>query len=167
MILYDPRSIEHGLLLAGVWGHLLANGELKQTVAENARSLPGFFRMLEPPTVALFVTDEQGAWVLAWCEPCFNGAFFSLWVRPDKRSKDALPTVYELYEMALGRWPVLMGVTKQARLLSSHEKMGYKLLGQIPGLFDGEDAFLLVLTKEDFDGRRRREGREQSNVGQP
>jgi len=147
---YDQQNPEHGVLVAQWWARAYENGDLALMATKRSQSLSGFFKMIDAPTILLFECDEQGIWIAGWFEPTFDAAFFSLWVRPDKRSKDALPVLFTMYDMGFRVWPMIMGVTKQERLLRSHERLGYTVVGKIPKFFDGEDAWLVTLTKEDF-----------------
>lgn len=153
MIVYN-RSTEHDLLLARWWAILCETGELRTTFAKSIESLSSFYALFHPPSVLLFFTDANGIWLAAWFESVLSGAFMGLWSRQDKRkSRSAFRAVLSIYRQALVTWPVLIGVTKQEKLIDQHQRLGYTLLGKIPCLFDGEDAFVLVLTKQTFRDR--------------
>lgn len=157
MQIYNPADEAHGLLMAQVWGQAKASGDLEAMVADQSKSLPRFLKMLEPPTVTVFWTDEHGIGVLGWFEPIFGFAFFSLWVRPDRREhrQETLETVRQVYELGFKVFPAVLGITKQERLLKSHQRLGYTVVGEMPGLFDGDNAWLVMLTKENFEAHRR------------
>lgn len=154
MIVYNPTDEQHGLLLAQVWARAKTDGDLPHMLTAQGQSLPRFFKRLEYPTVVVFDTDEQGVWLLAWFEPLFDFAYCNLWIRRDRRNREALPTVHQVYESAFKIWPTLLGFTKQERLLKSHAKLGYRMVGKLERLFDGEDAWLVQLTKDDFEAKR-------------
>lgn len=160
MILYD-RSVEHDLLVSQWWAQLHTDGDIETLIFRDSRSLSRFLEMLQPPTQLLFETDGTRIIFAAWFQPAFDGAFYSLWIAKEWRTvPKALDLVHQSYAIGFEQWPVLMGVTKQARLKKSHERLGYVWYEPpIPYLFDGEPAWLVVLTKERWeDGRRRKKG---------
>jgi hypothetical protein len=109
----------------------------------------------------VFDVDINGIWTAAWIEPCLSGAYAGAWVREDKRhSKATLKFINGFYDQVLEHFPTLLGLTKQPDLHRLHLGLGYKFGCTIPGLFDGDDAMLYVMTKESrkerLNGRRRR-----------
>ena len=59
--------------------------------------------------------------------------------------------IEEGYEAIFNAYPVILGVTKQEKLLPIHERWGYTVVGKLPAIFDGEAGWLVVLTKEQYD----------------
>jgi hypothetical protein len=97
-------------------------------------------------------------WFWGLLEPCFSGAFLSVWIDARKRrTKSALRTLLRVYQLAFEEFPVILGVTKQQTLLHEHGQLGYTCLGQFPKFWAGEDAWVVGMTKEDFEkGIKRR-----------
>jgi len=87
-------------------------------------------------------------------EPAMSGAFFGLWCRDIRRhGKGILEATEEALDYGLSWYPVLMGVTKQENLLDAHRKLGYNVMGKMPAIFDGEDAWVVYITREMFNAR--------------
>jgi hypothetical protein len=165
MTIYDPNNVQHSLLVAQWWAIAQQDGDLDLMMMRNSHALGQFFKRFEPPNILVFDTDDLGIWLAAWFTPMMTAAFYSLWIRPDRRGRETVPYVLQTYEMGFKVWPVLLGVTKQERLLRNHERLGYRIVGPVSRVFDGEDGWLVELTKESFDGHR--QGRQPANVGQP
>jgi hypothetical protein len=109
-------------------------------------------------TVKLFFElDTSGIWIASWVEPTMNGAYWSLWVREDKRQgKGMLAHVNQSLDLALVHFQVLMAVSKQPRLQSEMERLGWIREGQIPHLFDGDPASVYWMDKESRNGAGRK-----------
>lgn len=151
MIVYDAGNVEHGALLARWWAELHASGDINVLFPVRAQTLQSVFKLFEPPLIAMFDYDELGIWFMAWLSPTLDGAFFSLWVRKDRRhTPETYRNMRTAYDAALARFPVLLGVTIQERLLPHHELLGYTVCGPIPYIFDGKPAWIVVLTKDSF-----------------
>jgi hypothetical protein len=165
------RSDKHDLLIAQWWGALRQVGEFDGVFSEDVQSLGAFMEFWRGSCVLVFDTDEQGMTVAMWFQPAMSGAFSGLWVRPDKRRSPSVFRQIELgYSSALCHWPVLIGVTKQEQLLKAHRKLGYDVLGRVPHLWNGDPAWIVILTREGFDaarsGRRAVDSRKDS-LGKP
>ena len=164
MISYIPGR-EHDMLLTSWWARMDADGELETTLAESCRILSGFIASFQRPRVLFFDADENGICMAIWFEPLMSGAFAGLWVAQHKRhSPSTLKNFRAIFDIALRHFSVIIGVTKKENLISQHERLGYELLGRIPSLFDGEDAWILTLTREGFNEHRR--GRKRRNVAE-
>ena len=160
MTIYEPSPAADALVAAW-WAAVHRAGEFPQTVGPSLAPLSAFLAHFQPPTVLLYEADADGLWFAAWLEPAMSGAFLGLWVAPHRRRSRAALTAFEsVLTMALGRCPVVFGITRQAKLLDAHTRLGYTILGEFPGLFFGETAWLLSLTRADFERatttRRRR-----------
>ena len=165
MILYD-YEYSHDLLLAQWWARMREAGEFGRIFTKDLRPLGSFLAYFRPPRSLVFLTDAQGMWFAAWFEPVMSGAFAGLWLRPDYRRKKAgLEAVKSALELGLKRWPVLIGVTRKQELLRAHERLGYTVLGEIPGLAEGEPTWIVVLTQEGFNGHGR-QGRRRAITDQ-
>jgi hypothetical protein len=146
-------------LLAVWWDELYEQGSLHQILAANAQSLSGLYSVLKQPNMALYTRRAKEIESLHWVEPVStsdNAVFFSSWCHPDLRGKkrqgEILHTIYSLL-FAMGK-KLIMGVTKQEKLLSLHEGMGYDILGPIPYLFDDSDAWIVYMTQPSFEVSR-------------
>lgn len=156
-------------LLAGWFGRLHLDGDWANCFMQPPGGIGWFYAYFQRDVQLWYVKDElDGELLLAgWFEPMhMGGAFFSLWVHPaHRRSRRMLQAYGELLEYALERTHIILGITKQEHLLDAHRKMGYTVVGQVPGLWGLEAAWLVSLTKAQLDGgyyghgRRREERR--------
>ncbi len=151
MHMYEHNDLAHGCLLSQWWYELHRSGDIDKLFPKRAQTLQALFKLFESPLIAMFDMDDDGIWFMVWLSPAVDGAFFSLWIRNDKRhTKEAYSNLRTAYEAALGAFPVLMGITIQERLLVQHEKLGYSVYGPIPDLFDGKPAWMVVLTRDSY-----------------
>lgn len=142
---------EQDILLGQWYMEMMKEGELERTFTRDARAVSAFYGIFRAPNTLTFVTDDRGIWLAAWFEPMMDGTFMGLWVRRDMRgTKTALRTLVWLLERALKEYPLVMGVTKQQRIVAEHMRLGYNMCGILPRLYDGEDAYLLVLTQKNL-----------------
>lgn len=128
------------------------------------RSLTGLLHWAANTVKIAFEFDDRGIWIATWIEPSMSGAYWGLWVREDKRkSKAMFAFVNQSLDLCLKAYPVLMAPTKQVRLRSEMERLGWIYQGEIPHLFDGASAGVYYMDKETRDARfeRRREIIEQ------
>ncbi|MCH7759809.1 hypothetical protein IIA15_00185 [candidate division TA06 bacterium] len=154
MIEIYQGSSNQDLFIAQWWAKIQTNGELKMTFSSNCYALSGFFSLFQKPNVLTFDVDQKGLWFAAWFEPVMSSAFMGLWV--DKRKRGTISSwknFERVVSEGLSNFSSIMGVTKQEKLVAQHKKIGYTELGVIPGIFDGEDGFILLLTKEAWERR--------------
>lgn len=157
MIKYDPKNPAHEMLALGWWL------KLKEDPIEFANLFSREFKFLTPfmfwcahNATIVFDCDKDGLWACAWTVPDMDGAFFGAWFRHDRRhGKETYKFIMEAYRLAFERYPTLVGITKQQRLRDLHLKLGYEFRGELPSWFDGDTAFMYVLTRESFYGGRR------------
>jgi hypothetical protein len=136
---------------------LLESGELFNLVFPSAYALGGFFTMLRKSYFFYGLDEEDRIWFSSWFEPATRGvAFMSMWARREKRNtKKGVAQAYAMYKNAFKLLNVILGVTKQERLLKVHKRAGYEVVSKIPMLWGGvEDAWLVMLTKENFEKTR-------------
>jgi len=155
MLIYDPDRHETLVVdwfLRQLRGH---PEELENLFASPLRSLTEILGWAKHTVKIMFEMDNGGIWIASWVEPVLSGAYYGLWVRQDKRqTKGMLKHVDEVLDYSLTQFPVLMAITKQARLQDEMERLGFVKQGDIPFLFDGHDAGIYFLTKESRDGRK-------------
>ncbi len=150
------QDADEDMLIIQWWAKITTNGEMDRIFM--TRHSPGsLLKAMAPPSVMLYELDDQGIWFVAWFEPTFSGAFFSVWVDQRKRkSVEAYECFLKAADAGFGQFTTLLGVTKQEHLLPIHEKVGYTVLCKVPAIFNGLDAWLVLLDKEKVRGRIRR-----------
>ncbi len=98
--------------------------------------------------------EDNKPWMVVWFVPFDDGssaATVSYWCHKDKRgARKQLQITKLLYTAAFDFWDVLLGVTKHEHLLRIHRKLGYNIVGSVPHLMEGEEAWIVYLTKENF-----------------
>lgn len=153
LIQYKP-GIEQDCLLTHWYMMMIATKELHQTFTE--LSLSAFLRSFQLPHHLIYAQDSGNGhiWFAAWFDPVFDGALLGIWADKSKRpTKVGLATFEAAIEYGLARWPVLVSVTRQEKLLDEHRRLGYTLVGKLPMFWGGENAWILHLTREGFDSR--------------
>jgi hypothetical protein len=152
LVEYDKTEIQDILMMH--WFALLGNThELEKLFLPEYWSLSKFFAHIVTLDI-VFKADEDGIWFWASYAPILAGAQFDMWIRPDRRySKACVEAMGEALERGFMHWPVLIGMTTQENLLDAHKRMGYNIVGKIPGLWEGKDTWIMHITKETFDAR--------------
>lgn len=149
LYLYE-RGEEADCLIAQWWAVMKRDGDLERLFA-NQTPISRLYELSRKPSELLIGVDEGGIWFGCWLEPFFDGASFSAWCRKDRRgTKAELRVFLEAANLGFGAYPLLIGITKQPQLLKLHTRLGYRLRGQIPALWGGEEAFILVWDRLDF-----------------
>jgi hypothetical protein len=155
VLVYDPTNIDHGVLLMQWWTELVKCGDIQLLFPKSGQALPQVCKLMEQPTTLLLDVDALGVTMAVWLAPSLDGSFYKLWVRKDKRRDlTIIRQVRQTYELALERYPWVMGITIQPRLLQRHYDLGYTLLGEIPNSFDGKTSYMVLLTRENFKPER-------------
>lgn len=160
------QTADDDLLLLQWWEALVRCGELEKTLGKESLAIARFYSLFRPPHVFLYEADDQGIWLAFLLSPVMRGAALSLWLAPRKRRArlEALPVIELAYETAFGEVPVILGITRQERLLAAHLRWGYEVVGEVPALFDGETAWVLYLTEPLYRAAKaRRHKRERGN----
>lgn len=148
---YKP-GIEQDCLLTYWYVTMIATKELQLTFTE--LSLSAFLQSFQPPHHLIYAQSAGRIWFAAWFDPVFDGALLGVWGDKSKRrTKIGLGAFETAVEYGLARWPVLVGITRQEKLLDEHRRLGYTLMGKLPKLWGGEDTWVLYLTRESFDNR--------------
>lgn len=153
MIAFDVQNNSHVAILISWWSSL-TDDDRANLFYPTVHKLGPFLHYFE--TVQLmFAVDTQGLTVAAWTESMFDGALFSLYVRPDcRRLQRAWKEVEQAYETAFSVYPALVGQTRQPALHAIHLKMGYQFAGRLNHIFGGGPIFFYELDREHWRGRR-------------
>jgi hypothetical protein len=152
--LYIP-TFDRDALLANWYKHLIDTDEFYMLFTENHKPLSKFIALFQPPTVLAYTADDNGIWATMWFDS-YDGyggksATVSAWTREDYRGTfKARETGGFCYALAFHIWDVLVSITKHEKLLRNLREIGYNIVGSIPGLINGEDAWILYMTKETF-----------------
>jgi hypothetical protein len=148
---YKPGE-QTDLLLATWWAKLHSNGDLFNAFPVSLGNLSSFLLWFRPPNSLIYTVDGEGVSVAAWFEPVISGTLMGIWVEPKyRRSREVAQLVGKIYDAALSTYRVILGITKQERLLREHVKVGYEIVGGVPYLYDGETAWMVCLTREGFE----------------
>lgn len=149
--MYTPTPY-NDLLLVDWWRRLRDAGELDKVFTSSFETLSFFLRSFHPPTSLFFTVEKDEHISLAvWVRPAMGSAFFNLWINKEHRkSKSSYRALLLAYRIVFQCYDTVLGVTKQEKLLRIHVKAGYTVIGKLAKIWDGEDAWLLQFTKEDF-----------------
>lgn len=151
LFVYKP-GIDDDMRVVQWFMRMREDGDLDGLLMADSQSPSALLQMIAPPKFLFYDTDvDNHIKVALWGEQLMSGVFVGYWIRRDRRHSIAsLDFLLRAYEFMLERVPAVMGVTKQAKLLKTHERLGYTILGQVPGLFGGEDAWIVCLTRDGF-----------------
>ena len=148
--MYQPGE-DHDIALFNWWVHLNESGDFDRVFTRPTRALSTFLANFTMPTMLFFIRDDDGIWLAVWFSPIdrgAGGAFMNYWARKNMRTTQKHYKCSRfIYDMATEYFPVVVGVTRHEGLLRIHRKIGYNILGQIPKVLDGEDAWLVYLTR--------------------
>lgn len=151
MRLYDTERVEDGALLAQWWRNMHESGDIEKIFPRRSHTLQQLFRIMDLPTQLMYESDEQGIWFAAWLSPCLDGTFYGIWIAERTRNTRAcVAATMQSYEMAFAQFPFIMSVTVQEALLTQQQALGYTVLAELPGGFDGRNAWLTMCRQEDF-----------------
>lgn len=147
---YSATAAED-LLIARWWARMYADGDIERLFTRDGQTLASLLRIVGPPKLMFYAQDAEGIWFAAWFEQLFNSLVAGLWIRRDRRTSiGGLDAWLGVLEVGLKVSPTILGITKQEELLPGHRKLGYTVLGQVPGMWDGEPAWIVMLTREAF-----------------
>lgn len=152
LIEYVPCPM-HDILMFQWFGAICHTGEVRKLFLPYLWTISKFLEhLVKLPCV--FKTDDNGIWFWASYAPMLSGAQFDMWIRKDKRhTKACVEAMGEALERGFQHWPVLIGLTTQENLLDAHKRMGYSVVGKVPSLWEGQDVWVMHVTKESFDAR--------------
>ena len=155
--IYQPCH-EHDAVLLRWWAYLNETEEFDRVFTKQLFPLSKFLDNFQPPRITAFNANDDGIWLCVWIVPFADtdsGAFLNYWCRESKRGTiEHYKSAKFIYDMATKIWPVLIGTTKHEDLLKIHRKLGYNIVGKVPHMIDGEDAWILYLTRELFEQSR-------------
>lgn len=146
---------EECIILLNWYQHLLDIGDLDKILFPSCYTIGSFMSFFCSSKVKLvYVLDSNNQIQTAvWGEAITHGViWFSLWVKSNIRhTRKGLQIVLDIYHEVFNHFYVIIGITKQEKILSTHKKFGYKIISKVPNLWGGiEDGWLVMLTKDDF-----------------
>jgi hypothetical protein len=150
---YDYTTQEW--LLVAWYQELVESGDMYVTFASDMRYLSNFLQFFRGRVTLGYSADERGIWFALWVEPMMSGAYWGVWIRKDKRhTVSAFKALAFGIDEALKYFTCIIGICKQEHLRDIHLKLGFKKLGVIPALWDGEDVDAYVLTRDGWTNRK-------------
>jgi len=149
--IYTGRADED-VLIARWWGRMAVDGDLDQLFTADSRTLRCLFGIVGPPHAFVYQADAEGIWFAMWTEQVLTGAFTGMWLRRDRRrTRRGLYAFLDALSWFLTFHPVLLGVTKQQKIIKEHLALGYTRMGDpLPDFFDGEPGYAVMLTRAAF-----------------
>jgi len=152
-------TFDEDYLIAQWWDSLVESDDISLLVSSSAYSLSNFYGLFKSPNMLAYTVRDDQMESAHWAEPVStseNAVFFSSWclaaMRGKKQHAVVMTTVYELI-FGTGK-KVIIAITKQEQLLDLFRKMGYVILDPVPYLFDHDQAWVVYLTKENFERSR-------------
>jgi hypothetical protein len=149
----DPHD---SMVLLHWYLELVNTGDIDKVLFPSNHSLGLFMQYFNDFSEVrlVYVPDDKGEiQFAAWGTQMSPGViFFSIWCREKLRStKEGAQIVLDIYNAVFSVYQVVLGITKQERLLKVHKKLGYEIIDKIPKGWAGtEDAWMVLLTKDSF-----------------
>ena len=154
--LYVNNRNEDRLLLDW-WITLQETNDIERLLTPDTYRLPAFYNLFAPPTVLIYSLSPQGNIDNAiWITPVDNtskhrAGYLGLWCAPNIRgTRRQYNFARTAYSFAFEFIDAIIGLTWQPAILDTHTKMGYKIVGTLPNLYDKPIVFMVHLTKADF-----------------
>jgi len=146
---------EEDFMLYLWWTEMRASGELAEIFSANCQALSNFYPIFKPPNWMFYKLDDQGLQLALWASRMLSAVAVGIWLAPRSRiDPEVYRAVQIIYHALFQVYPVNLGVTKRKKLLTTFQSLGYNIVGEIPGLLDGETAWLVHLSKESFENSK-------------
>lgn len=147
------RTPTDDALLVQFYAQATTDGSAKYLFYDT--TLSGVFRYLSPERAVTLMRVRDGVpWLVAWFEPCFDGAYLGLWAaEPLRYTIEGIYVVCALIDAGLDHRCTILGTTRQ-ELIDEHKALGYAELGAVPALWDGRDVHWVYVTREGFEASR-------------
>lgn len=153
--IYNWTSDEFVLL--DWYNQLVTTGDHYLAFDKDLRYVSNFLAFFKPPQTLAFASDKRGMWFAFWLSPFMSGANFGLWVREDKRNGTAwFKLLTECFDESFKTVTVLIAVTKQDSVCAQLERLGAVRGMVLPAFWDGADAMVYSMTKDQW---RQKNGR--------
>lgn len=151
--LYQP-TVEQDLLLLRWWMHLNETGDLAELFLPASHSLSRFYSLFQPPTATIYtLSTENQIDIILWFTPFDThspSAFCALWVKKNlRKSRKFVEACCVIYQAAFQLWPQIFGVTR-TKHIDKHKKIGYDIIGTIPGFYPDEVGVNVSVTEKSF-----------------
>ena len=137
------------------WTEMRASGELGEIFSASCQALGNFYPIFRPPNWLFYKLDSKGPQLMLWAAPMLSAVCVGIWLAPRSRiDPEVYRAVQLIYYTLFQACPVNLGITKRKKLLTTFESLGYNIVGEIPGLIDGEPTWLVHLSKEAFENSK-------------
>ena len=134
------------------YANLVSADDLHKLLGPSLWPMAAFMEHFRHADALWVLEDAQGWKAVAWTYPMISGGTWGLWVRPNGRqSRETLEFIMTTLDLATQTYPVLVNTTKQPDVVAKTERLGYTYLGKVPYLFEGEDCFILYMTRAMFE----------------
>lgn len=149
MKVYQPAIDDWKLALA--WRRMMVAQDIK-SYPPCLLSLHTFLATMQPSTIVVYEEDASEPWFLLWAErTTWDFAIVSTWIREEKRhTKAALHAVKLALHHVFGQTAALLAYTTHEWHAAQLTKLGFRRTATLPGVACGEDAYQLVLTRDQF-----------------
>lgn len=147
------RTTDEDLRLFRAWARMAQDGDLDRLLLPSEHSPGAFMALLRQQVVVLYALDAHGEiYFMSWLAVFMALPTMSMWLRGDKRkSRSSARLISFVYSIAFLHTDVVLGITKQEKLLRIHKHLGYEVMCKIPGLWDkGVDAWVIMLEKRNY-----------------
>ena len=147
-------------VLLNWFNRMVHDGELTHTLSSAVRA-PGQFLQFFLQRPLLYKIDSlYNITHAAWMEPCMGSVFLSYYVAPGSRgmNKEKGFFLYDVIDAVfVDGANTVCGIVKERatradtkRIIEVHEFLGYTYSGRVKHFFDGADAHLVAITKDEW-----------------
>ena len=151
---YTGTPVED-LMISLWWAEMRESGELTKIFSASCQSLGNFYPIFKPPNWMFYKLDSKGLQLALWASRMFSAVTVGIYLAPRSRlDTQVYRAVQLIYHALFQAYPVNLGITKRKKLLTTFESLGYNIVGEIPGLIDGEPTWLVQLSKESFENSK-------------
>ena len=146
---------EEDFMLYLWWTEMRASGELAEIFSASCQSLGNFYPLFKSPNWMFYKVDSKGPQLFLWASQLLSAVSVGIWLAPRSRlDTEVYRAAQIIYHTLFQVYPACVGITKREKLLTTHEYMGYTIVGKIDGLLDGEPTWLVHLSKEAFENSK-------------
>jgi hypothetical protein len=137
-----------------MWYNMNENGDAEHIFGDSAKSLTSFLKEFQPPVVLFYQRDSKGISRALWLTPIMSSALVGLWARPDARGRDVITFCREVFNSVFLYTRTLLCVIRRASVMQTSKWFGWRELGTIPSIYNGQAGTVFYLTKDLFEEQK-------------
>jgi hypothetical protein len=146
---------EEDTMIAQWWAEMLASGELEAIFSDSCRAIGSFFPIFKLPNHLFYMQDARGLTLAIWFGKLLDSACVGIFLAPRSRLDTTIYRAVQLiYHTIFDSFPLITGVTKREKLLTTFTDLGYNIVGRVDGLLDSQPTWILHLPKSSYENSK-------------